>query len=168
LDVLEALQAGCYATGIRFEHEHVPAARAKEDACVNVLRQLWARSVQTGGEAIALLRAGHPDGALARWRLLREAEVLAVLLIEQPEDLAAESLQHSTYELSWPMTQWEPPPNPDAEQWHSPPSAGWVSDNPEAAAAVLQICGIWVSTAATSRSSARGLAADCPGRPVAS
>lgn len=97
LTVLEALQVACLTIGLLFEEEHVEAAREADDRRVYALRQLWAASLQAGGEAVALLRSGYPDGALARWRLIREAEVLALFLIQQPAEVSKDYVAHTAY-----------------------------------------------------------------------
>jgi hypothetical protein len=38
------------------------------------------------------------------------------------------------------MAQGEPPPNPEPERWHTPPGAGWFSDNTKAGQAILALC----------------------------
>ena len=92
---MEALHVACWAVGLAFEDEHLAAARAADDARVNALRRLWVSSMEVGGECVALLRAGYPNGALARWRLLRETEVLALFLIQQPIEVSEAYFDHA-------------------------------------------------------------------------
>lgn len=78
LGCLEALHIASLAVGLAFEEEHVPDARQIDEPRVKVLRQLWGSSLEAAGEIILLLRGGYPAGATARWRLVREAEVIAL------------------------------------------------------------------------------------------
>src|SRR5215211_8726944 len=96
-ELLEALQVACLAVGVMFDDEHCGSAREQHEPRVNVLRQLWAASVRAGGEAIVLLRAGYPEGALGRWRLVREAEVLSLFLMEQPVEVSLNLLHHAAF-----------------------------------------------------------------------
>lgn len=95
LALLEALYMACWVVGTLFDEEQRPAAEAADDSRVYVLRQLWARSLQTGGEVLALLRFGYPDGALARWRQLHEVEVIARLLADGSPELADAYVEHT-------------------------------------------------------------------------
>jgi hypothetical protein len=82
------------------DRDHVASVRLQEEPRINVLRQLWAGSMEAGGEALAQLRAGYPSGALARWRLVREAEVLTLLMAEQPPDVAEALLRHTAFKAT--------------------------------------------------------------------
>lgn len=95
LALLEALYMACWVVGTLFDEEQRPAAEAADDSRVYVLRQLWARSLQTGGEVLALLRFGYPDGALARWRQLHEVEVIVRLLADGSPELADAYVEHT-------------------------------------------------------------------------
>ena len=97
LACLEALHVACFVVGAGFDHDEGPAAEAKQDSRVNALRRLWGASLEAGGECIALLRAGYAAGALARWRLLREAEVLSLMLIQHPPETAERYLEHASF-----------------------------------------------------------------------
>src|SRR4051794_30468607 len=52
---LELLPLGSATIGVMFERDHVPSAKELDEPLVNVLRQLWAASVEAGGETLALL-----------------------------------------------------------------------------------------------------------------
>lgn len=97
LAALTLLHLAVFTTGAMFDRDHVPSARACDEPRVNVLRQLWASSIEAGGESLALLRSGYANGALARWRLVREAEVLASLVVGGGSELAQLFLDHSSF-----------------------------------------------------------------------
>lgn len=94
---LALLHVASFTVGAMFDRDHVPSARESDDARVNVLRQLWAASLEAGGESLALLRGGYTSGALARWRLVREAEVLTLLIADRPLEVAQSFLDHTSF-----------------------------------------------------------------------
>jgi hypothetical protein len=51
-------------------------------------------------ETILSLRSGYPAGAMARWRLLREADVLSLFLGAQERETAQAFLDHSILKAS--------------------------------------------------------------------
>lgn len=53
--------------------------------------------MEAAGEALVLLRFGYASGALARWRLLREAEVLSIFIGQRPVRTAESFLRHSAF-----------------------------------------------------------------------
>jgi len=65
-----------------------PVAVADSDWKFEAISHLHARSLLVGREIYALLKAGYPDGALARWRALHEHAVIA-LFISQCDPLVA-------------------------------------------------------------------------------
>jgi hypothetical protein len=55
---------------------------------------LHARACLVAGEVEALMQAGYPDGAAARWRTLHEIAVTAAFLVEHGEETAKRYLSH--------------------------------------------------------------------------
>ena len=73
--------------------------RRKRDRIRNaVLVRLHARGCQLTAEIIALLAAGFPDGAMARWRTLSEVLTVATLIADHGDDLAARYIEHEAVE----------------------------------------------------------------------
>lgn len=95
LRLLEVLYMACWTVGTLFERDHVPAAQAADDVRVAVLRQLWGLSMESAGEVLTLLRFGYPHGAMARWRHLREAEVISLFIASHDRDVAEAYEQHA-------------------------------------------------------------------------
>lgn len=62
------------------------------------LLQLHARACQVSREVLALLRAGYPGGAFARWRPIYEMAVAANFIEEHGQNTAKRFLQHRTIE----------------------------------------------------------------------
>ncbi len=67
---------------------------------VDALSRLHARACQIGYEIEALLRAGFPDGAMARWRSLHEVSVMFEFISRNGADTAVRYLAHDAIE-SW-------------------------------------------------------------------
>src|SRR5262249_21611006 len=55
---------------------------------MEALSRLHARSCRLAAETLALLEAGFPEGALARWRALHEVATVAMFLSDHDEQLA--------------------------------------------------------------------------------
>lgn len=74
---------------------HVNEQRLLESSrLTEALLMLHARALTVASEVEALMRAGFPDGATARWRTLHEIAVTAAFLVEHGEDAAARYLDH--------------------------------------------------------------------------
>jgi len=67
---------------------------------VDALSRLHARGCQISCEIAALLRAGYPDGAMARWRSLHEVSVIFEFIRANGADTAVRYLAHDAIE-SW-------------------------------------------------------------------
>lgn len=63
------------------------------------LQHLQARGCLAFREVLHLLRGGYPDAAIARWRLLHELDVFAVLIAEGTPQLASRFMDHERMEL---------------------------------------------------------------------
>lgn len=66
----------------------------RKSALFASLLQLHGRSCRVAREVEALLRAGLPEGALARWRTLHEIAVTALLIAQEGEATAQQYLDH--------------------------------------------------------------------------
>jgi len=64
------------------------------------LLRVHGRSIVIGGEIVALLRAGYPSGAIARWRALHECTVIAAVLHDSGEATSRRYLAHQWVELA--------------------------------------------------------------------
>lgn len=95
LACVEALHVACMVVASAFEDEHVPQAQDADDSRTAALRLLSWGSITAAGECVALLRAGYANGALARWRLLHESDVLALLLAQMPPHVSERYFEHS-------------------------------------------------------------------------
>jgi hypothetical protein len=60
----------------------------------HALRRLHGRGVRVSKQALALLEAGHADGAMAHWRTLHELMVVACFIQEHGEECARRYLAH--------------------------------------------------------------------------
>lgn len=63
-----------------------------------VLMRLHARGCQLAAEISALLSAGFPDGAMARWRTLHEVVTVATLIAKHGDALATRYVEHEAVE----------------------------------------------------------------------
>lgn len=70
------------------------------------LLQLHARACQVSREVLALLRAGYPGGAFARWRPIYEMAVAANFIEEHGQNTAKRFLQHRTIEDAREMEEY--------------------------------------------------------------
>lgn len=60
-----------------------------------VLLRLHARACQIAGEVHALLSAGYPDGAMARWRALHEVSVVTHFIYQHGDEMAERYIEHA-------------------------------------------------------------------------
>lgn len=66
------------------------------------------RAVSVGHEILALLRAGYPRGAHARWRTLYELSVVSEVLLEGGRRAAARFLNHREVQIGRDAEYWLP------------------------------------------------------------
>lgn len=76
----------------------VLAKRRKGVYLIEALLRLHARACSTAHEVGVLLEAGLPDGALARWRTIHEATVIATFLKAHGDSVAERYLLHQDVE----------------------------------------------------------------------
>jgi hypothetical protein len=72
----------------------------------NLLIRLLVRGCQVTDEIICLLENGFADGAMARWRTLHEIAVVAVVLSNHGEDIAARYVAHQAVESMRSMRKY--------------------------------------------------------------
>lgn len=89
LDELRLLCAVAHECCERFHAERDDGSRRHE-----ALARLTARGMLIADEIQHLLRGGYPSGALARWRSLHEASVIAAVLSANDEATARRYLDH--------------------------------------------------------------------------
>lgn len=84
--------------GSDFNRVHRPGAAKESDFKFEALTGIHGRACLVASEVHALLRTGHPLGALARWRTLHELAVVACILGEGDQTLAERYLLHALVE----------------------------------------------------------------------
>lgn len=98
LNLVEMILVIAQEAGGEFNRQHRPQAIEENDLTFDVLTQLHARACRTASEALALLRSGHADGALSRWRTLHEIAAVAIFIAERGQDVAERYLLHEFIE----------------------------------------------------------------------
>jgi len=98
IDLLEMHLAMSIEAGESFNAEFRPSASSNNDHVFEVLSRLHARACQVASEVITLLKAGHADGAHARWRSLHEISVVSSFIAKHGNDLAERYLLHEGIE----------------------------------------------------------------------
>ena len=93
-DLLEMLLVMVTEAGDEFNSEFRAEAAHQQDFVFDVLTRLHARACQIGYEVLTLLKAGHADGAHARWRTLHEIAVVALFIREHGQDIAERYVLH--------------------------------------------------------------------------
>lgn len=84
--------------GSDFDRVHRSGAAADRDFKFEALTTIHARACLVASEIHALLRTGHPFGALARWRTLHECAVVASIIGDNDQELAERYLLHTHVE----------------------------------------------------------------------
>lgn len=83
-------QAGALFASVYYESE--------ENHRYNALMQLHARACHLSREVLALIRAGYPGGAFARWRPIYEMAIAARFIAGHGQNTAKRFLEHRTIE----------------------------------------------------------------------
>lgn len=94
LDAVELLIADSIGFGSRFNERHRPQAALDHDYRFEAIVRLHGKACQVALECLALLRAGLPAGAMARWRTLHETTVVALLLAKTAPEVSRRYLLH--------------------------------------------------------------------------
>ena len=92
--LLEMVLVSAQETVEDFDRTNRTQAAANNDFVFEALHLLAVRACRTASEVFALLRTGHADGALARWRTLHELAVLAFFIAKNSSDTAERYLLH--------------------------------------------------------------------------
>jgi len=71
-----------------------PLAAKESDLVFEVITRLHAKACRVASEVMALIRSGYADGAMARWRTIHEASVVANFINENGKDVANRYLLH--------------------------------------------------------------------------
>jgi hypothetical protein len=98
LQLLEIFHLIVLEAGVDFNNYYRPAASVNHDVVFDVLTRLHARACQISSEVIVLLKAGHADGAHARWRTLHEVAIVAMFIEKHGQDVAERYLRHEIVE----------------------------------------------------------------------
>ncbi|MCW2406160.1 hypothetical protein M2336_002789 [Sphingobium sp. B1D7B] len=114
-DLIETIWVSCEELGRNINDHYRPIAASEQDFLFEAIVHLHAKSLLVGAEIIALLKAGFPDGALARWRTLYEANVIASLLRQHGAGLALRYLAHERVQ-AWNLAKDNPHDN---EEWRT-------------------------------------------------
>lgn len=107
-------------------HESIASdQQAAADAKVVSLHNLHARACRISGEILALLKAGFPDGAHARWRSLHEVAAVCVLLEKSDPMLARKYQEYDAvrrYKAAFQFSEhasllgWDPVPDSELKE----------------------------------------------------
>ena len=93
-DLLERLIVISEETGSAINNALRPKAVEENDARFESLISNHARAVQVAREIQALMVAGFPDGALARWRTLHEIAVVSYFISHAAKEVAERYILH--------------------------------------------------------------------------
>jgi hypothetical protein len=94
LDLYEMVMVASEEAGAEYYLQHQAAAAEEDDLVFEALVALHALACRTASEVYALLRTGHPFGAMTRWRSLHENAVIAEVLSANGRGLAERFLLH--------------------------------------------------------------------------
>lgn len=98
LDLLEMHLVIALEAGAAFNNEFRPEAAKTKDYVFEALTRLHASACQVTSEVMVLLKAGHADGAHARWRCLHEIAVTALFIAQNGNEAAERYLRHKERE----------------------------------------------------------------------
>lgn len=94
LDALYTVQVAAWESAEEHFNEMRSEAEDENDVVWAALVGLHARACHITSEIHALLRTGHAEAAMARWRTLHEVMVVAVYISDHTDDLATRYLEH--------------------------------------------------------------------------
>jgi hypothetical protein len=94
LDLYEMVVVAAGEAGAESNAANAPAAAEEDDLVFEALVGLHALACRTASEIYALLRSGHPFGAMTRWRSLHENAVIAEVLSNNGRGVAERFLLH--------------------------------------------------------------------------
>lgn len=93
-DLFERLIVISQETGEAINFALRPDAVKRNDAVFEATISNHARAVQVSREILALMTAGFPDGALARWRTLHEIAVVSSFISHHGDEVATRYILH--------------------------------------------------------------------------
>ena len=88
LDHLEAFIIGASEIGEAHDSELRPSAVETNNYTFEAISHLFPKAILVSREILSLLRAGYPDGALARWRALHEISVVTAFISGSDNEIA--------------------------------------------------------------------------------
>jgi hypothetical protein len=94
LDLYEMIMVACEEAGAEYNSANSEAAEKENDLVFEALVGLHALACRTASEIYALLRSGHPFGAMTRWRSIHENAVVAEVLSVNGSGVAERFLLH--------------------------------------------------------------------------
>jgi Family of unknown function (DUF5677) len=94
LDLYEIVMVASEEAGAEYNSANSEAAEKEDDPVFEALVGLHALACRTASEIYALLRSGHPFGAMTRWRSLHENAVVAEVLSVNGRGVAERFLLH--------------------------------------------------------------------------
>ncbi len=97
LDLFDTCRVVALEAGEEF-HRRGSGRGGKADIVYRVLVRLHARACLTASEVGSMLRTGHAEAALARWRTMYEIAVISYLVKEHGRDLAERYYLHGAVE----------------------------------------------------------------------
>lgn len=95
---LRALTECCRELGDKFNLEQMKSRLKRNQLRNELLGRLHIRACRITDEIVTLLEAGFAEGAIARWRTLYETAVVATLIAEGGDSLAARYVDHEAVE----------------------------------------------------------------------
>jgi hypothetical protein len=107
LDLLEMFLVIALEAGENFNFEFRGKASKENDYVFEALVRLHARACQNASEVLALLKTGHADGAMARWRSLHEIAAVGFFIKENGKEVAERYLLHRAVESYKAAVQYQ-------------------------------------------------------------
>ena len=99
-DMLAVLRQTSIEAGQMFQAEFLAYREYHHDPLLGVLMHLHAHACRLMGEIEALLIAGYPDGAHARWRTMHEIAVYSILIRKHGQGCAEDFIRYGLIEAA--------------------------------------------------------------------
>lgn len=96
LDLFELLIAFSQEVGEKHKKKLDQSLLNTNKAKFAALVKIHVRACRTSNEILTLLKAGYPDGALARWRTLTKLAVVSFFLLDNDDTVSKRYLEHDT------------------------------------------------------------------------
>ncbi|MEA2192598.1 MAG: hypothetical protein QOI73_2719 [Solirubrobacteraceae bacterium] len=106
-DLAEMAIVVAYEAGEAFNLKHQHKAGDEYDLVFAALVRLHARGCRIANEALALLKSGYGQAALARWRVLHEVAVVAVFISTHGQRTAERYFDHGGVETWRAMQEYQ-------------------------------------------------------------